>query len=88
MQKRKENIKSVIDDLRDIAALFGVTFPEKESDLVEDISSITQNKNEISISLERKSYLKEIIDSWRFTERICGLRTTEREITIMLKNTN
>ena len=82
--KRTENAKGIIDDLKGIAALFGVEFPEKEEDLIEDISSIKQNQEEIIIRLSQKSYLREIIDSWKLTERIGGLGTTEQKITIML----
>jgi hypothetical protein len=74
----------ILNKLKAIAALFGAEFPEKEEDLIGDISSIEQNTNEITIYLFKKSYLREIIDSWKFTERIGGLRTTEQKITIML----
>jgi|GEM_PF-7083443 len=86
--KRTEKVKGIIDDLKGIAALFGAKFPEKENDLIKDVSLITQNKDEICISLTRKSYLREIIDSWRFTERIGGIYSTEREVIIMIKDTN
>jgi hypothetical protein len=86
--KRTEKVKGIIDDLKEIAALFGVKFPEKENNLIKDISLITQSKDEICISLTRKSYLREIIDSWRFTGIIEGIYSTERELIIMLKNTN
>lgn len=80
----KENRLYFLNKLKSIAALFGVEFSEKESDLVEDISSIKENKDEIVISLTKRSYLRELISSWKFTPSINGVCTTEQEITIML----
>jgi len=86
---KEVNRSNFLSKVKTIAALFKTEFPEKEEDVIEDISSIKQSQEEIIIQLPKRSYLREIIDSWQLTECIGGIYATEREIIIMLgKNTN